>query len=59
MTSQITMMLRVHIASHVGAFEVNRLSYNLQDWELKWLADRGGEAGIIFIITGFLLWTRN
>jgi membrane dipeptidase len=36
-------------ASHVGAFEVNRLSYNLQDWELKWLADRGGVAGIIFM----------
>ena len=36
-------------ASHVGAFEVNRLTYNLQDWELKWLADRGGVAGIIFM----------
>ena len=36
-------------ASHIGAFEVNRLSYNLQDWELKWLADRGGVTGIIFM----------
>tara|TARA_R110002020_G_scaffold55309_1_gene153520 strand:+ start:5446 stop:6624 length:1179 start_codon:yes stop_codon:yes gene_type:complete len=37
------------IASHVGAFEVNRLSYNLQDWELKWLADHGCVVGIIFM----------
>lgn len=36
-------------ASHVGAFEVNRLSYNLQDWELKWLGHHGGVAGIIFM----------
>lgn len=37
------------IASHTGAFEVNRLSYNLQDWELKWLADHGCVVGIIFM----------
>ena len=36
-------------ASHAGAFEVNRLSYNLQDWEIKWLADHGGVLGIIFM----------
>ena len=35
--------------SHGGAFEVNRLSYNLQDWEIKWLADHGGVLGIIFM----------
>jgi membrane dipeptidase len=37
------------VASHVGVFECNRLSYNLQDWELKWFADHGCVAGIIFM----------
>jgi len=37
------------LATHMGVFEVNRLTYNLQDWELKWLADRGCAAGIIFM----------
>ena len=37
------------MATHVGAFEINRLTYNLQDWELKWLADHGGVVGIIFM----------
>jgi len=37
------------LASHVGAFEINPLSYNLQDWELKWFADNGCVAGVIFM----------
>jgi membrane dipeptidase len=37
------------IASHVGAFEHHALTYNLQDWELQWLADRGCCAGAIFM----------
>jgi membrane dipeptidase len=37
------------LATHVGAFEVNRLTYNLQDWELKFLADHGCAVGIIFM----------
>ena len=37
------------LASHVGAFEINPLSYNLQDWEFKWFADHGCVAGIIFM----------
>ena len=37
------------LASHNGAFEINPLSYNLQDWELKWFADHGCVAGIIFM----------
>ena len=37
------------VATHVGAFEVNRISYNLHDWEFKWLADHGCVAGIIFM----------
>lgn len=37
------------IATHVGAFEINPISYNLQDWEIKWLADHGCVVGIIFM----------
>ena len=37
------------LASHTGCFEINRDPYNLEDWELKWLADNGGVAGIIFM----------
>jgi membrane dipeptidase len=37
------------LATHVGAFELNRISYNLQDWELRWLADHGCAVGIIFM----------
>ena len=37
------------MASHVGSFEINPLSYNLQDWEFKWFADHGCVAGIIFM----------
>jgi microsomal dipeptidase-like Zn-dependent dipeptidase len=37
------------LSSHTGCFEVNRDPYNLEDWELKWIADNGGVAGIIFM----------
>jgi len=37
------------LSSHTGAFEVNRLSYNLQDWELKWMSDNGCVVGVIFM----------
>ena len=37
------------MASHIGAFEVNRDPYNLQDWELRWLADHDCVVGIIFM----------
>jgi len=37
------------LATHVGSFEINPLSYNLQDWELKWMADHGCVVGIIFM----------
>ena len=37
------------LATHSGAFGVNRRPYNLHDWELKWLADNGGVVGIIFM----------
>jgi len=37
------------LASHTGCFEINRDPYNLEDWELKWIADHGGVIGIIFM----------
>jgi len=36
-------------ASHIGAYELNRDPMNLKDWELKWFADRGCIAGVIFM----------
>jgi microsomal dipeptidase-like Zn-dependent dipeptidase len=37
------------IASHVGAYQINPDPYNLQDWELKKIADSGGMTGVIFM----------
>jgi membrane dipeptidase len=37
------------LATHVGAYEINPSPYNLQDWELKKIADSGGVAGVIFM----------
>ena len=37
------------IASHTGAFEINRDPYNLTDKEIKWIGDNGGVIGIIFM----------
>jgi len=37
------------IASHVGAFGVNPDPLNLEDWEIKWLADHNCLIGIIFM----------
>ena len=37
------------ISTHTGCFTLNRDPYNLQDWEIKWIADNGGVVGIIFM----------
>ena len=37
------------LMTHTGCFEINRVTYNIQDWELKWLADHGCVVGIIFM----------
>lgn len=37
------------IASHVGVYEINPSPYNLQDWEIKKIADTGGVVGVIFM----------
>jgi membrane dipeptidase len=37
------------IASHVGAYEVNPSPYNLQDWEVKRIAETGGVVAVILM----------
>jgi membrane dipeptidase len=37
------------MASHAGAFAINPDVYNLEDWEIKWLADHGCALGVIFM----------
>ncbi len=37
------------IASHVGAYGVHSDQYNLEDWEIKWIADHGGVVSVILM----------
>ncbi len=37
------------MASHVGAYALHPDPYNLEDWEIKWMADHGGVVGVIFV----------
>jgi microsomal dipeptidase-like Zn-dependent dipeptidase len=37
------------IATHVGAQAINPSLYNLEDWEIRWIADHGGVVGVIFM----------
>jgi membrane dipeptidase len=37
------------IASHIGVYDINPNPYNLQDWEIKEIADSGGIIGVIFM----------
>jgi membrane dipeptidase len=37
------------LATHVGAYEINPDPYNLQDWELRQIAESGGAVGVIFM----------
>ncbi len=37
------------VASHVGAYEINPSPYNLQDWEIKRIAEGGGLVCVIFM----------
>jgi microsomal dipeptidase-like Zn-dependent dipeptidase len=37
------------VATHVGAYEINPSPYNLEDWEIRWMADHGGAVGVIFM----------
>lgn len=37
------------MASHVGAYALHPDPYNLEDWEIRWIAEQGGVVGIIFV----------
>jgi len=37
------------LATHVGAYEINPSPYNLEDWEIKRIAQDGGVMGVIFM----------
>lgn len=37
------------MATHVGAYNINPSPYNLENWEIRWLADHGGVIGVIFM----------
>ena len=37
------------LASHVGAYEVNPDPYNLEDWEIRQIAEGGGLVSVIFM----------
>jgi len=37
------------MASHVGAYAINPSPYNLEDWEIRWIAEHGGVVGVIFM----------
>lgn len=39
----------VVMATHVGAYAINPSPYNLEDWEIQWIARRGGVMGVIFM----------
>ena len=37
------------IASHTGCYEIKNDMYNLEDWEIKWIADNGGVISTILM----------
>ena len=37
------------MATHVGAYAINPSPYNLDDEEIRWIADHGGVVGVIFM----------
>lgn len=37
------------MATHVGAYALNPSPYNLEDWEIRWIANHGGVVGVIFM----------
>ncbi|MCZ7538764.1 MAG: dipeptidase [Anaerolineae bacterium] len=37
------------MASHVGAHTLNPSPYNLEDWEIRWIANHGGVVGVILM----------
>ncbi len=37
------------VATHAGAYALNPSPYNLEDWEIRWIANHGGVIGVIFM----------
>ena len=37
------------IATHVGAYAINPSPYNLEDWEIEWIAQKKGIVGVILM----------
>lgn len=37
------------IATHVGAYAINPSPYNLEDWEIEWIAKKKGIVGVILM----------
>jgi len=37
------------IATHVGAYSINPSPYNLEDWEIEWIAQKKGIVGVILM----------
>lgn len=37
------------MASHIGAYTLHPSPYNLEDWEIRWIANHGGVIGVILM----------
>jgi len=37
------------MASHVGSYTLHPSPYNLEDWEIRWIANHGGVVGVILM----------
>ncbi len=37
------------MATHVGAYSLHPTPYNLEDWEIRWIANHGGIVGVILM----------
>ena len=47
------------IASHVGAYAIHPTPYNLEDWEIRWMAEHGGLVGVIFMNYWLVPWSSG
>lgn len=47
------------MASHVGAYAIHPSPYNLEDWEIRWIAEHGGVIGVIFMNYWLVPYTVN
>ncbi len=59
---EIAALKRVHsrvIASHVGAYALHPTPYDLEDWEIRWMAEHGGLVGVIFMNYWLVPWSTG